>query len=179
MTASRPAAPSVSEYVEAFRNILPSLSDSHLALLRAHYQAPERSLTAAELAEAAVESEREAAATEVDDESELAEAVDEFGGESVLPETIGEDAAELGADTAEDVGADATIRQYGSIGQALFEQLPAFLKQCKRRHKDGMFDNIAALAEARDRSGPRETWVWRMRPQVAAALEELGLTARE
>lgn len=169
--------PSVHDYVEAFRNILPSLSDSHLAMLRAHYMAPDRSLTAAELTEAAVEYERAAAANEVEDESELAEAVDEFGGESVLAETIGEDADELGADAAEDARLDATDRQYGSIGQALFEQLPAFLKQQKRKQKEGSFDFILALAEVEDRSGPQGAWVWRMRPEVAAALEELGLTS--
>jgi hypothetical protein len=36
-------------------------------------------------------------------------------------------------------------------------------------------DYIGALAEVEDRSGPREAWVWRMRPEVASALEELGL----
>ena len=175
-SATEPAVPSVSDYVEAFRNILPSLGESHLAMLRAHYMAPDRSLTVAELTEAAVECERAAAANEVDNESELAEAVDEFGGESVLAETIGEDADELGADAAEDASPDAADRQYGSIGQALFEQLPAFLKQQQRKQKDGIFDFILALAEVEDRSGPRDAWVWRMRPEVASALEELGLT---
>jgi len=177
VVASGPAVPSIADYVEAFRNILPSLSDSHLAMLRAHYLAPGRSLTAAELTEAAVECERAAAANEIEDESELAEAVDEFGGESVLLETIGEDAGALGGDAAEDASLDATNRQYGSIGQALFEQLPAFLKQQKRKQKDGIFDSILALAEAQDCSGPREAWVWRMRPELASALEELGLTS--
>jgi hypothetical protein len=53
--------------------------------------------------------------------------------------------------------------------------LPAFLKQQKRKRKDGSLDYIGALAEVEDRSGPREAWVWRMRPEVASALEELGL----
>ena len=88
---SRPAAPSVSAYVEAFRSVLPSLSESHLAMLRAHWMAPNRSLTESELTEAAVASERAAAASAVEDESGLAESVDEFGGESALLETIGED----------------------------------------------------------------------------------------
>ena len=171
-----PAVPSVSDYVEAFRNVLPSLGESHLAMLRAHYMAPDRSLTAAELTEAAVACERAAAANDADNERALAEAVNEFGGESVLAETIGEDADELGADAAEDASLDATDRQYGSIGQALFEQLPAFLKQQQRKQKDGIFDFILALAEVEDRSGPRDAWGWRMRPEVASALEELGLT---
>ena len=174
VAVSRPAAPSVSDYVEAFRSILPSLGESHLAMLRAHYMAPNRSLTTSELTEVAVESERAVAAAEVEDESGLAEAVDEFGGESVLSETIGEDADELAEDAVEDTNLDAANLQYGSIGQALYEQLPAFLQQQKQM--DGTLDYISALAEAEDRSGHRDTWVWKMRPEVASALEELGLT---
>jgi hypothetical protein len=168
--------PSVADYVEAFRRILPSLGESHLAMLRAHYSAPDRSLTPSELTEAAVESERATAAAEVEDGSGFAEAVDEFGDESVLPETIGEDADELARDAVEDTNLDAANLQYGSIGQALYEQLPAFLQQQKQA--DGTLDCIGALAETEDRSGPRDAWVWKMRPEVAAALEELGL-ARE
>lgn len=174
IAASRPAAPSVSDYVEAFRKILPSLSESHLAMLRAHYMAPNRSLTTSELTEAAVDSERAVADDVVEDASGLAEAVDEFGGESVLPETIGEDADELAENALEDTSLDAANLQYGSIGQALYEQLPAFLKQQKRK-QGGTLDNIGALAEAEDRSGPRDAWVWKMRPEVASALEELEL----
>lgn len=177
IAASRPAVPSVSDYIEAFRSVLPSLNESHLAMLRAHYMAPNRSLTISELTEAAVESEHAVAANEVEDGSGLAEAVDEFGGESVLPETIGEDTDELAEDAAEDTSLNAANLQYGSIGQALYEQLPAFLKQQKRKQKDGTLDYIGALANAEDRSGPREAWVWKMRPEVASALEELGLTA--
>ena len=175
IAASRQAAPSVSDYVEAFRRILPSLSESHLAMLRAHYMAPNRSLTTSELIGAAVESERAAAASEVEDDRELAEAVDEFGGESVLSETIGEDADELAGDSVEDTNLDAANLQYGAIGQALYEQLPAFLKRQKRKQKDDTVDYIGALAEAEDRTGPRDAWVWKMRPEVASALEELEL----
>lgn len=138
--------------------------------------APNRSLTASELTEAAVESERAVAAAEVEDERGIAEAVDEFGGESALSETIGEDADELVDDAVEDANLNAPNLQYGAIGQALYEQLPAFLKQQKREQKDGTLDYISALAEAEDHSGPRDAWVWKMRPEVASALEELGLT---
>ena len=175
IAAARPAAPSVSDYVKAFRSILPSLNESHLAMLRAHYMAPNRSLTASELTEAAVESERAIAARDVEDEASLAEAVDEFGGESVLSETIGEDSDELAEDASEDTSLSAANLQYGSIGQALYEELPAFFQQQKRKQKSGTLDYIGALAEAEDRSGPREAWVWKMRPEVASALEELGL----
>ena len=144
-------------------------------MLRAHYMAPHRSLTASELTEAAVESEHAVAADEVEDAGGLAEAVDEFGGESVLCETIGEDADDLTTDALEDTSLDAANLQYGAIGQALYEQLPSFLKQQKRKQKDGTFDYIGALADAQDRSGPRDAWVWKMRPEVASALEELEL----
>ncbi|MBW8833255.1 MAG: hypothetical protein JF606_28525 [Burkholderiales bacterium] len=140
-------------------------------MLRAHYMAPNRSLTTSELTEAAVESEHGVAVNEIEDESGLAEAIDEFGGESVLSETIGEDADELARDAVEDTGLNAANLQYGSIGQALYEQLPEFLKQQKR--KDGTLNYISALAEAEDRSGSRDAWVWKMRPEVASALEEL------
>jgi len=175
IASSRPAEASVSDYVEAFRKILPSLSESHLAMLRAHYMAPNRSLTTSELTEAAVASEHIVAASEVEDASELAEAVDEFGGESVLSETIGEDADDLVGDAREDTSLDATNLQYGAIGQALHEQLPAYLKQQERKQKDDTLDYIDTLAEAEDRSGPRDAWVWKMRPEVASALEELEL----
>lgn len=139
--------------------------------------APNRSLTTSELTEAAVESEHAVAANEVEDASGLAEAVDEFGGESVLSETIGEDADEVAGDALEDTSLDAANLQYGAIGQALYEQLPEFLKQQKRKQKekDGTLDYIGALAEAEDRSGPRDAWVWKMRPEVASALEEIEL----
>lgn len=174
IATSRPAAPSVSDYVKAFRSILPSLSESHLAMLRAHYMAPNRSLTASELTEVAVERERALAAQDVEDERGLAEAVDEFGGESAISETIGEDSEDLAADAVEDTSLDAANLQYGSIGQALYEELPAFLQQ--QRKQIGTLGYIGALAEAEDSSGPREVWVWKMRPEVASALEELGLT---
>ena len=175
IATSRPAVPSVSDYVKAFRTILPSLSESHLAMLRAHYMAPNRCLTAAELTEVAVERERAIAAQDVEDELGLAEAIDEFGGESEIPETIGEDSEDLAADAVEDTSLDAANLQYGSIGQALYEVLPAFLQQ-QRKQKSGTLDYIGALAEVEDSSGPREVWVWKMRPAVASALEELGLT---
>jgi hypothetical protein len=175
IAASRLPVPSVSDYVKAFRSILPSLNESHLAMLRAHYMAPNRSLTASELTEAAVESERLVAAREVEEERGLAEAVDEFGGESVLSETIGEVSDEIAADASEDTSLDAANLQDGSIGQALNEELPAFQRQ-QRKQTSGTVYYIGAMAEAQDRSGPREAWVWKMRPEVASALEELGLT---
>ena len=35
---------------------------------------------------------------------------------------------------------------------------------------------LPSLGESHLGSGPRDAWGWRMRPEVASALEELGLT---
>ena len=78
------------------------------------------------------------------------------------------------ADALEDTSLDAANLQYGAIGQALYEQLPAFLKQQKRKQKDGTFDYIGALAEAEDRSGPRDAWVWKMRRRLRLRLRSLS-----
>jgi hypothetical protein len=41
------------QYVDALKQLLPSLSTAHLAMLKAHYRAADRSLTATQLAKAA------------------------------------------------------------------------------------------------------------------------------
>jgi hypothetical protein len=46
-------SPSVSAYVNAFRQVLPRVNNSQFAMLRAHYHAPEHCLTPTALAEAA------------------------------------------------------------------------------------------------------------------------------
>ena len=53
IVAARLSPPSSTEYVEAVKKILGGLSDGHIAMLRAHYMAPNRSMTATQLAEAA------------------------------------------------------------------------------------------------------------------------------
>lgn len=53
MAKARTAPPSGEEYVEALKSILKKLSDSHVAMLKAHYRAPDQTLTATELARAA------------------------------------------------------------------------------------------------------------------------------
>ena len=45
--------PLPAQYVDAMKRLLPSLSTAHLAMLKAHYRAADRSLTATELAKAA------------------------------------------------------------------------------------------------------------------------------
>ena len=51
--ANASPSPEIAKYVDAFRKLLPSLSDGHRAMLRAHYRAPSRCLTATQLADAA------------------------------------------------------------------------------------------------------------------------------
>lgn len=51
--AAKAPKPTAKAYLAALRKILPTLSDGHLAMLKAHYHAPNRVLTATQLAEAA------------------------------------------------------------------------------------------------------------------------------
>lgn len=60
---------------------------------------------------------------------------------------------------------------YGTIGRLLYEELPMELPV----RKDGSLIYTYMLAVAGDKSGPEEHWVWQMRPEVAAAVEVLGL----
>ena len=46
------ATPKVKEYIKALQAILPSLNDNQLAMLKAHYKAPKRTITATQLAQA-------------------------------------------------------------------------------------------------------------------------------
>jgi hypothetical protein len=50
---SRSSPPSPDEYQKALQRILPTLTDGHVAMLKAHFRAPGRQLTATQLAEAA------------------------------------------------------------------------------------------------------------------------------
>ncbi len=122
--AARLSAPSSTEYVEAVRKILVGLSDGHIAMLRAHYMAPNRSITATQLAEAA--------------------------GYKVY---------------------GAANLQCGLVGKALFEELPVKLP----KRADGTLIYTSALAEAGDRTEAEDHWVWKMRPEVADAIREVGL----
>lgn len=53
LTASDAPPPKVEAYVAAFRHILPRLSEGHRAMLKAHFHAPGRIITATQLARAA------------------------------------------------------------------------------------------------------------------------------
>ncbi len=51
--ATEVTGPLAQHYLNALKSALPLLSDGHVAMLRAHYRASDRSLTATQLAEAA------------------------------------------------------------------------------------------------------------------------------
>jgi len=61
--------------------------------------------------------------------------------------------------------------QYGIIGKALAEEL--YLALPTRR--DGTPIYTYALATAGDPTGEEDHWVWKLRPEVSAAIEILGL----
>ena len=112
------------EYVAAFKTILNRLSDGHRAMLRLHCNAPNRTLTATELATAA-------------------------GYENY----------------------SAANLQYGLVDKWLNDELLCTLP----KRDDGTKIYTFALAEGVDSGDREEQWRWVMRPEVAAALEELGL----
>jgi hypothetical protein len=53
IASRRTGSPSEEEYVTAFRKMLDVLTDKHRAMLKAHYHAPNQTMTATELAKAA------------------------------------------------------------------------------------------------------------------------------
>lgn len=122
--AQNSPAPLPAEYVDAMRRVLPSLSAGHLAMLKAHYRATDRSLTSTQLAKAA--------------------GYASYG------------AANL---------------QYGLVARNLWEELPIPLPV----GTDGQPIYTYALADEGDRSGSEDQWVWKLRPDVAAAIAALGL----
>jgi hypothetical protein len=123
---SRGANPKAAEYVVAFRTILDRLSDGHLAMLKAHYHAHGRRLTATELANAAGYANYSAANL-----------------------------------------------QYGLVGKAIYEEVPMELP----RLSDGSLIYTFTLAIQGNPGAEEEQWIWEMRPEVAHAIEELGLLA--
>ena len=61
--------------------------------------------------------------------------------------------------------------QYGNIGKAVYEELLMPLP----KRKDGTPIYTYALATAGDPTGKEVYWVWKLRPEVSAAIEILGL----
>jgi hypothetical protein len=120
--ASIPA--SVTEYVQAFQAIERRLSEGHRAMLKAHFSAPERTLTASQLAEAAGYR-----------------------------------------------GYKAANLQYGNVGRWLYEEILCLLPE----RADGSKIYTCALADGAELEAPEDQWRWVLRPEVAAALEHVGL----
>ena len=123
---ARTAPPDGDEYVGAFKFIAKKLSGSHLAMLKAHYRAPDQTLTPTELAKAAGYS-----------------------------------------------NYNAANLQYGNVGKLLNEVLPIELST----RADGSPVYTSALATEGERVGAEEHWRWKLRPQVAFAIEALGFAA--
>lgn len=121
------AYPSASAYATALRANLDGLSAKYRSMLCAHYHAPDRTLDAQALAEAAA-----------------------------YPRST---VANL---------------HYGKVGRLLGE---ALLFQPRGRQQ-GTPNWTLLLAETADESGPECEWRWRMRDEVAAALEAVGLVRR-
>ena len=112
------------EMLTALKNILPRLNDNYLAMIRAHYHAPDRRITATLLADAA--------------------GYDGYGSANL---------------------------HYGKIGSFLYEELPMDIP--KREGWKPIYTYM--LADAAEKTGDEEHWVWQMRPEVADAIQELGL----
>lgn len=121
--ASRKQA-TTEEMLTAFRNILPKLNDNYLAMIRAHYHAPDRRITATLLAEAA--------------------GYDGYGSANL---------------------------HYGKIGSFLYEVIPMDVP----KREGGKPIYTFMLADAAEKIGAEEHWVWQMRPEVAGAIKALGL----
>jgi hypothetical protein len=121
---SRTSPPEVREYVRAFQNILEKLPDGYLAMLKAHYKSPSRTMTATQLAKA--------------------------GG---YPNWR---TANL---------------HYGLLGKRLYEELPIQLP----KYPDGKFIYTFSLATEGDLNQDEAQWQWKMRPEVAEAVNQLGL----
>lgn len=121
---NRTSPPEVIEYARAFQNILEGLPDSYLAMLKAHYLAPNRTMTATQLAEA-----------------------------------------------GKYKNWSAANLHYGLLGYRLYEELPIQLP----KGSDGKLIYTFALATEGDLSNDESHWQWIMRPEVAGAIEQLGL----
>lgn len=122
--SARTTSPKAAEYVLAFQKILGSLPDSYITMLKAHYMAPNRTITSSQLADAC--------------------AFHNY---------------------------NAAVLHYGTLGSRLYEQLPISLP----KHKDGSPVYTYMLATGGDSSQAGSEWAWKMRPEVADAIAQLGL----
>lgn len=122
---SRSVTPEVSEYVHAFQKILEDLPESYLAMLKAHYFAPDRTLTATQLANA----------TRIYKDWNTANL------------------------------------HYGLLGKRLHDELLIQLPKLA----NGKYIYTFMLATEGGLSVDESQWQWKMRPEVAKAIEQLGL----
>ena len=121
---SRTSSPDAMEYIRAFQGVLEGLPDSYLAMLKGHYNAPNRTVTATQLSE--------------------------------LGKYKNWSSANL---------------HYGLLGKRLYEELPIKLPT----RPDGTEIYTFTLATEGGLSQDESQWQWKMRPEVAEAIEQLGL----
>lgn len=126
VASSRTSPPEVSEYVRAFQKMLEAkkLPDSYLAMLKAHFHAPNRTMSVKELAVA--------------------------GGYKSWP---------------------AVNLHYGKLGYLLSEEVSM---QLPRHPSTGEFAWSFVFATEGEKPTDESEWQWKMRPEVAAAMEQLG-----
>jgi hypothetical protein len=118
------ASPSAQEYIEAFKSIMNDTHDGQFAMLKAHYHAPDRAMTATQLAHAAGWSDYSSANV-----------------------------------------------HYGKLGKLLNGELNMDLP----RDREGKKIMTFVLADGERTDEAEGEWLWTMRPEVAEAVEYLGL----
>ena len=121
---ARTSWPAAIEYVRAFQRIIDGLPDSYILMLKAHYRAPDLTITSTQLAEA-----------------------------------------------CNFANFNAAVLHYGTLGSKLYEKLPITLPE----HKDGSPIYTFMLATEGERKAENSQWKWKMRPEVAEAIAQLGL----
>ena len=122
---SRTAPLEVSQYVDAFQTIIADLPETYLAMLKAHYYAADRTLTARELAKA----------------------------------------------TGIYKDWNTVNLHYGLLGKRLHDELLIDLP----RRENGELIYTCMLATEGDHNHDESEWQWKMRPEVARAIEILKL----
>ena len=121
---ARTSSPAAIEYVRAFQKIIVGLPDSYVLMLKAHYKAPNQTITSTQLAAAC-----------------------KFH------------------------NYNAAVLHYGTLGAKLYELMPINLPT----HKDGTPIYAFMLATEGEGGQDKSEWEWKMRPEVAQAIEQLGL----
>jgi hypothetical protein len=118
------ASPAAQEYIDAFNAIMSKIHDGQFAMLKAHYHATDRTMTATQLAEAAGYA-----------------------------------------------GYESANLQYGKLG----DKLNAELNMDLPKNMNGTRIATFVLADGQRIAADEREWHWTMRPEVAEAVEYLGL----